>query len=51
MELSKWRCLVCGYIHQGWKPPSHCPICGAPANMFEQLKDDAVRIDPAMVFR
>lgn len=41
MALSKWRCLVCGYIQQGWNPPSHCPICGVPDSMFEQVKDDA----------
>jgi rubrerythrin len=37
--MTKWRCLICGYIHQGPRPPSHCPICGAPASMFEKLED------------
>ena len=37
--MTKWRCIICGYIHQGQRPPSHCPICGAPAAMFEPLGD------------
>lgn len=37
--MKKWRCLVCGFVHQGWKPPSHCPICGAAPNMFEEMED------------
>ncbi len=37
--MKKWRCIVCNYVHQGWKPPSHCPICGVQANMFEEVED------------
>ena len=25
----KWKCTVCGYIHEGAKPPAVCPVCGA----------------------
>src|SRR5665647_1087046 len=28
--MKKWKCTVCGYIHQGDEPPAVCPICGAP---------------------
>jgi rubrerythrin len=35
----RWRCLICGYIHDGEKPPLSCPICGAPAKMFERLAE------------
>ena len=37
--MKKWRCVVCDYVHQGWKPPSHCPICGMQADMFEEVKE------------
>ena len=26
--MKKWRCLVCGYIHEGEEPPDKCPVCG-----------------------
>jgi rubrerythrin len=25
----KWKCTVCGYIHEGKTPPDICPVCGA----------------------
>lgn len=25
----KWKCTVCGYIHEGKTPPEVCPVCGA----------------------
>ena len=34
-ESKAWRCAVCGYIHQGPKPPDICPICGSPKEAFE----------------
>jgi len=37
----RWRCLICGYIHDGEKPPYRCPVCGAPAKMFEPVVQDA----------
>ena len=27
--MKKWKCTVCGYIHQGDERPAVCPICGA----------------------
>jgi hypothetical protein len=36
----KWRC-VCGYIHDGEQAPAVCPKCGAPAEKFELLSDEA----------
>lgn len=35
----KWRCKVCGYIHQGDEPPDECPVCGAPKEEFELLEE------------
>jgi len=31
-----WKCTVCGYIHEGDQPPETCPVCGAPAAVFEK---------------
>jgi len=32
--MKKWRCTVCGYIHQGPEPPAVCPVCGAGKEKF-----------------
>lgn len=34
----KWRCTVCGYIHEGDEPPDVCPVCGAGKDKFELVK-------------
>ncbi|MDD4081315.1 MAG: NADH peroxidase [Eubacteriales bacterium] len=31
----KWRCKVCGYIHEGDAPPAICPLCKADSSKFE----------------
>jgi rubrerythrin len=33
-----WRCLNCGYVHEGKSPPDKCPACVKPPNYFEILK-------------
>ncbi|MGE4272119.1 MAG: flavin reductase [Desulfitobacterium sp.] len=35
---AKWKCLVCGYIHEGENPPEICPICGVGPDQFERLQ-------------
>lgn len=30
----KWKCTVCGYIHDGDRPPEACPACGAHKFQF-----------------
>jgi len=37
--MKKWRCSVCGYIHEGSEPPERCPMCGAPREKFYLLTD------------
>ncbi|MEW5725173.1 MAG: rubredoxin-like domain-containing protein [Thermodesulfobacteriota bacterium] len=27
--MKKWKCTVCGYVHQDRRPPEVCPVCGA----------------------
>jgi len=35
--MKKWKCTVCGYIHQGDEPPAKCPVCGADRSKFVEL--------------
>jgi len=35
----KFICTVCGYVHEGDAAPEKCPLCGAPASKFEELKE------------
>ena len=30
-----WRCLGCGYLHEGTEPPDKCPACVKPRTYFE----------------
>lgn len=38
-EKSGWRCSICGYIYEGDVLPEDyvCPLCGAPASVFEKV--------------
>ena len=31
----KWKCSVCGYIHEGKEPPAKCPCCAHAREYFE----------------
>src|SRR4030042_5444505 len=35
----KWKCTVCGYIHEGKTPPDVCPVCGAFKYQFILYED------------
>ena len=37
--MKKWKCTVCGYIHNGDEPPEKCPVCGADRSKFVLLED------------
>lgn len=37
--MKKWKCKVCGYIHQGDEPPEFCPKCGAARSQFKEEKE------------
>lgn len=43
IELKKWRCTVCDYIHTGDEPPERCPVCGKPREAFVLLEASEVR--------
>ena len=36
----KWRCTVCGYIHEGDAPPDKCPLCSVGPELFVLEPDD-----------
>ena len=36
----KFRCPVCGYIHEGDTPPERCPQCKVPGSKFVEIKEE-----------
>jgi rubrerythrin len=34
-EPIRWKCAVCGYIHEGTEPPAKCPCCKHPREYYE----------------
>lgn len=42
----KFRCPVCGYIHEGDSAPEKCPVCGAAGSKFIEV----VESEGAMAF-
>lgn len=40
----KWRCQVCGYIHDGDEAPERCPKCGAPKEKFALVEEDMAKL-------
>jgi len=36
----KWRCLNCGYVHEGIEAPEECPACAHPQAHFELLAEN-----------
>lgn len=36
----KYRCPVCGYIHEGKSAPEKCPQCGAPGEKFVRIEEE-----------
>jgi rubredoxin/uncharacterized membrane protein len=43
--VKKWRCTVCGYIHEGEAPPEKCPICGADRSKFVEIVSEEEKTD------
>jgi rubrerythrin len=35
-----WRCLNCGYIHEGEHAPENCPACAHPQAYYEVLAEN-----------
>lgn len=36
----KFRCTVCGYIHEGDAAPEKCPLCKVPAEKFVEVVEN-----------
>jgi rubrerythrin len=36
----RWRCLNCGYVHEGPEAPAACPACAHPQAYFELLMEN-----------
>ena len=39
--MKKFKCTVCGYIYTGEDAPEKCPVCGAGADKFVEVTDEA----------
>ena len=38
--MEKWKCTVCGYIHEGPLPEDFkCPVCKQPASVFVKIEE------------
>ena len=36
--MKKWKCTVCGYIHEGDEAPEKCPVCKQPKEKFVEIR-------------
>ncbi len=42
IPMEKWRCTVCGYVHEGpMTPDFKCPVCKQPAEKFVKIEEAA----------
>lgn len=39
-EQITWRCINCGYLHEGSEAPASCPACAHPKAYFEVLGEN-----------
>ena len=39
-ESIKWKCSICGFIHEGTEPPSKCPCCKHAREYYEPASMD-----------
>jgi rubrerythrin len=39
-EPVRWRCMNCGYVHEGPAAPAACPACAHPQAYFELLAEN-----------
>jgi rubrerythrin len=39
-KVVKWRCLNCGYVHEGQEAPDICPACNHEQEYFELLGEN-----------
>jgi len=41
---NKWKCTVCGFLHEGVQPPEFCPVCGADRAKFIPLEQEKTNL-------
>ena len=41
----KFRCTVCGYIHEGAEAPEQCPLCKVGKDKFVEVVEDGGKLD------
>ncbi len=41
MATKKFKCEVCGYIHEGDAAPDKCPMCGVGSENFTEITDSS----------
>ncbi|MDP8255247.1 MAG: rubrerythrin family protein [Candidatus Alcyoniella australis] len=39
-QTVKWRCINCGYVHEGTEALAKCPACAHPQSYFELLGEN-----------
>jgi len=39
-QAIKWKCIMCGYVHEGTEPPKKCPSCEHPQKFYEPANMD-----------
>ncbi|HAR63619.1 MAG: NADH peroxidase [Candidatus Margulisiibacteriota bacterium] len=48
--MTKYICLICGYVHKGDSAPEKCPQCSAPSTKFkEQTETDLAWADEHVI--
>ncbi len=40
IKMKKFKCTVCGYVHEGDSAPEKCPVCGVPTSKFVEDNGD-----------
>ena len=40
----RWKCTVCGYLHEGDEPPEICPVCGADRSKFVPVESEEAHL-------
>lgn len=38
--IVRWKCRLCGYLHEGKEAPENCPVCRCSRSYFEVLAED-----------
>lgn len=45
--MRRWKCKVCGYIHEGDEAPEKCPVCNADRIHFVEVNEKGDEITAA----